>query len=339
MDLGTRMTKAVHLQRRGQGFALCGYLMLDAPVYDRVLSPEMLSEHLKSVSQAFLGKTKNTVLTVGVQDSVIRVVDVPRIPQDQLRPVIRLNSRAYLQQDLSGYAFDCVEVGAAAQPKAPAPAPGAAGPGKHKILFAGAKEQLVSDYDAGAKAAGLPLHSLMPGLIGPVNAFELAMPELFQKEVAVLVDVGFRSSSICLLDKGELVLTRVVGVAGDQLTTALSEAMQITYPEAESLKIGLAHEVRAALESVLIPLGRELRASLDYFEHQQDRQVTQVFVSGGSTRSDLLVAILQGELAVECKTWDPTRPLQKDLPPEQAAQLEEVGPQLAVAVGAALAVL
>ena len=115
--------------------------------------------------------------------------------------------------------------------------------------------------------------------------------------------------------------------------------MQITYPEAESLKIGLAHEVRAALESVLIPLGRELRASLDYFEHQQDRQVTQVFVSGGSTRSDLLVAILQGELAVECKTWDPTRTLQKELPPEQAAQLEEVGPQLAVAVGAALAVL
>jgi hypothetical protein len=52
-----------------------------------------------------------------------------------------------------------------------------------------------------------------------------------------------------------------------------------------------------------------------------------------------LVQILQGVLGVECKRWDPTGALQKELPPEQATALDQASPQFAVAVGAALAVL
>jgi len=35
VDLGSRTTKAVHVQRRGRGFALCGYALLDAPISTR----------------------------------------------------------------------------------------------------------------------------------------------------------------------------------------------------------------------------------------------------------------------------------------------------------------
>ncbi len=58
--------------------------------------------------------------------------------------------------------------------------------------------------------------------------------------------------------------------------------------------------------TLLAPLGRELRASVDFFEHQQDKPVTQVFVSGGSARSDYIIQILQTELMVPCASWNPT---------------------------------
>ena len=45
---------------------------------------------------------------------------------------------------------------------------------------------------------------------------------------------------------------------------------------------------------------------------------------------------LQTELLVECKPWNPLSFLQTVLPPEQAAELEKAGPQLAVAIGAAI---
>jgi hypothetical protein len=40
---------------------------------------------------------------------------------------------------------------------------------------------------------------------------------------------------------------------------------------------------------------------------------------------------------LEFKTWDPTGFLQLALPGQQAVEVEQVGPQLTVAIGAALA--
>jgi type IV pilus assembly protein PilM len=176
-------------------------------------------------------------------------------------------------------------------------------------------------------------------LIGPVNAFEKALPEVFSKEVIALVDIGFKCTSICILQEEELILSRVVGLGGDRLTTTLSEAMNISYAEAEGIKVGLPDEVQSIMVSLLSPLGRELRASIDFFEHQQDKPVTQVFVSGGSARSDYIVQILQSELMVPCERWDPTGSLINALAPQQMAELDQVTPQLAVVIGAALSAL
>jgi type IV pilus assembly protein PilM len=177
----------------------------------------------------------------------------------------------------------------------------------------------------------------VPGLIGPVNTFEMAMPEAFANTTVALVDIGFKNSSICILQQGELVLSRVVGLGGDKLTAGLAEIMNISYAEAEGIKIGMAPEIQSTLETQVLPLGRELRASLDFFEHQQDRPVSQVYVSGGSARSELILQMLHSELAVDCRAWNPTVFLQLALPGQQAVEIEHLAPQLTVAIGAAMA--
>jgi type IV pilus assembly protein PilM len=351
VDLGSRITKVVHLQRRGNGIALCGYALLDTPIFEKVISADMLTEHLKTLGQTFGAKTKLMALTVGVNDAVVRHVEMPLMPSDDIRLVLKNNSRVYLQQDLTGYVFDCYvdplrQQPKPAQPAQPAPsAPSAqpaspakspATPQKQKILVAGAKKLLVDDFSAAIKDAGFIPDHIVPGILGPANAFEHAMPEVFSRQVVALVDIGFKSSSVCILQEGDLVLNRVVSIGGDRLTTGLAEAMDISYPEAESIKIGIANEVEAVLEPLITPLGRELRASIDFFEHQQDRTVSQVYLCGGSARSDFVIRMLRQELVAECQAWNPTASLELALSPEQAAEIEFVAPQLAVAIGAAL---
>lgn len=338
VDLGSRITKAVHLQRRGENFALCGFALIDAPIFDKSLSAEMLTEHLKAVAQALDAKTKLVALTVGVNDALVRHVELPPMPADEMRMVLKLNSRAYLQQDLPNYVFDCDTGGLRAPAKNGSPKNAANGH-KQKILIAGSKKQLVDDFVAGTKAAGLTPDYIVPGVVAPVNAFELAMPEVFAKEVVALVDIGFKSSSISILREGELALNRVVTIGGDRLTLGLSESMNISYAEAEGIKVGMAHEVQSTLEALLVPLGRELRASIDFFEHQHDRPVARVYLSGGSARSEFVLQTLQRELAVECKLWNPAAHLQLALSSQQAAEIEHVAPQLTVAIGAALTAL
>jgi hypothetical protein len=53
----------------------------------------------------------------------------------------------------------------------------------------------------------------------------------------------------------------------------------------------------------------------------------------------MILQMLHSEMIVECKTWSPTGFLQMALPGQQAVEIDHVGPQLTVAVGAALAAL
>jgi type IV pilus assembly protein PilM len=336
VDLGSRTTKAVLLERRGEVLALTRYALLDAPIFETTLSAELLSEHLKAVCEALEPKTKFVTLAIGVNDAIVRSVELPRMPVDEMRLVLKNNARSYLQQDLPNRVFDCHII-----PPKSLPQPTDAGKTlaipKLKVLVAGAKKELMDDFQTAIKDAGLVADHVVPGMIGPVNAFEMAMPEAFANDSVALVDIGFKHSSICILHQGELVLSRVVAIGGDKLTAGLAEMMNISYAEAEGIKIGMAPEIQSTLETLVLPLGRELRASLDFFEHQQDRSVTHVYMSGGSARSELILQILQSELIVDCKTWNPTAILQLALPGQQAVEIVHVQPQLTVAIGAALA--
>jgi type IV pilus assembly protein PilM len=337
IDLGGRTTKAVHLQRKDDRFALTRFALLDAPIYEKNLSPDLLGEHLKSVCQALDTKTRSVSLAIGVNEAIVRSAELPLMPIGDMRQVLKNNTKNYLQQDLPGHVFDCFIVPPRSIPKTAEKPKLGGGGAKQRVLVAGARKQLVDDMQTAVRSNGLVADHFVPGLLGPVNAFELAMPEVFTREVVALVDIGFKGTSICLLQEGELILSRVVGIGGDRLTNGLAESLGISYAEAEGIKVGMPTEVQPNLEALVLPLGRELRASIDFFEHQQDKAVSQVFISGGSARSEFLVQTLQTELLAECKPWSPVNFLEMALPPQQMAEVEHVGPQLTVAIGAAVA--
>ena len=338
VDLGDRTTKAILLERRGELLALTRFALLDTPISEKKLSIELLADHLRSVAQALGSETKLLTLAVGLDDAVVRQVELPQIPMDEMRMVLKNNTKGYLQQDMPNHVFDCHIYPPKMQGKSGEAAKTVTIP-KLKVLVAGMRQQMIDDFQTAIRNAGLIPDCILPGLVGPVNAFELALPEIFANESVALVDIGFKHSSVCVVDRGELVLSRVVNFGGDKLTAGLAEAMNISYAEAEGIKVGMAPEVQATLESQVQPLGRELRASLDFFEHQQDRPVSHVYVSGGSAQSEMIMQLLHAELIVECKTWNPTTALQLALPGQQAVEIEHVGPQLTVAIGAALVAL
>ncbi len=336
IDRGLRTTKALLVEQRGNELALLRYALLDAPIFHKKISPELLAEHLTAVSQALGGGTKNVALTVGLDDVVMRQIEMPPISPEEMRSVIKTNAKAYLQQDFPNPVIDCYAFTPRPNGKSGEVAKGSPTIAKLKVMVAGAKEQLIEDIQTAVKSAGLVAHSIVPGLICPVNAFEMCFPEAFANESTMLVDIGFKQTSVCVVDRGELALNRTVNIGGDQLTAGLAEAMSISYAEAEGIKVGMAPEVQSMLEMQIIPLGRELRASVDFFEHQQDRTITQVYLSGGSAQSEMILQMLHAEMFVECKTWNPTKFMQLSLSESQTAEMTQVGSQLTVAAGAAL---
>jgi type IV pilus assembly protein PilM len=330
IDLGARTTKGVLLNRSQDKHKLAKYTIQDAPSYEKGMPQGLLTEHLRSIVKELEPKSKQLTLAVGSSDCVFRTAEMPVLPVNDMRQMLRLNPKYYLQQDLNDYVFDCYIIPPKGKPEA-----GKSNTPKFKTWVGGARRDWLNNVEGGVKGAGLIADQVTLTVLGPINALELAQPQTFEKEVTALVDLGFKNSTVSIVSEGELCLTRSVEIGGDRLTTGLAEAMAITYAEAEGIKIGMPQEVEAHLQPLLAPLGRELRASIDFFEHQADKTVSQVLVCGGAARSDFILQMLQSELIVPCKSWSPVSGIEMDLEPKQAAELEHVASQLAVAIGAA----
>lgn len=343
VDLGNLQTKAAHLQQKGDRLVLAGFAVQDVPKPDKGANGglEGMTSHVKGLFKALGEPTRNVVFSLGVAEAFVRHAELPPMPVSEMRQVLRLNSKAYLQQDYPDHVFDCSIV--LQRPSLPSgdkrPMPAPSGSQKQRVLVGGTRRQKLEGLKGLCRAVGLVPHQVSPGMIDPLNAFESAQPEVFAKEVVALVDLGCKHTVISLLDKGEMAMNRVVPIGGEHLTSALAEAMGIVPAEAEGIKVGMPAEVQPHLEMALASLGRELRASIDFFENHHDVRVGQVFLSGSAARNEVLVRVLQSELTLPCKAWNPTARLQLALPADQRARLEEAAPQLTVAVGAAVAAL
>jgi hypothetical protein len=82
---------------------LLRYALVDAPIFERTLSVELLSEHLKAVCQAVDAKTKTVTLAVDATDSIVRQAELPLMPVGDMRQILKNNTKNYLQHDLPGY--------------------------------------------------------------------------------------------------------------------------------------------------------------------------------------------------------------------------------------------
>lgn len=331
IDLGSRRSKAVLLERADDKYKLTRYVVQDAPISEKTVSIELLAEHFRQIVQAMDAKLRQVTVSIGSHDSILRTVELPLLPVEEMRQMLKFNSKTYLQQDLPDYVFDCFIV----PPRSMTGGPEGAKvppPTKYKVWVGGVKRQVLADLEAAIKMAGMVPDQITLGLLGSANAFELLPP---LKEAVALVDLGFKTSNVSIIAAGELCMSRVVETGGNEITASLAESMGISYAEAEGIKIGMPSEVEAHLLPVLGPLGRDLRASIDFFEHHQDLPVGQVLLSGGAASSEYFIQSIQTELMIPCKSWTATTGLEVTLSPQQTEELPTVAAQLNVAIGTA----
>ncbi|MEW6305705.1 MAG: pilus assembly protein PilM [Verrucomicrobiota bacterium] len=346
ISLGSRTTKAVEVFRRNGSLVLKNYVVVDAPVYDKGLSSEILAPHLKSVWAALDTQTTNVVLSLGAGDSLFRLMELPPMAESELRTLLKFNSKNYLQEDLRDHIFDCRVVQQIQRVSQETDTTNGGVPPtstvtlrtttKARVLVGATNTSVLQIVQESARKAGLKLEQVGVSQMGPANAL-MATPDFVSTEAVAMVDFGFKYSTIGILCGGQLLHNRVVAIGGDKITSSLASAMNITYAAAEGLKTVALEKVQPKLEAVMTPLIDELRASINSFEGYEDKKIEHVYVSGGSARSAIIVQALEHQLMLPCRSWDPTTALVHELPGNKANDVKRDAPQLVGAVGSAMA--
>ncbi len=330
LDVGSRFVKAVELSESGGNFELTGFRQTE------ITGPERAKDAIKEIFAQSGFHTRRVVTAVSGRSVIVRYVMMAQMPDEELRNVIRFEAGKYIPFEVEDVVLDCqrLESGGGGAP---------AQEGKDmRVLLVAVKRSYVDDHVAIMAEAGLQPAILDVDSFALGNAFELrgklAANAPPPERVIALVDIGAYKTNINILRGTNSYFTREVYIAGNDFTDALAKRLSCEAPEAEAQKRNpgdKASEMFESVASVLDDLCHEIHLSFDYFENQFEKEVEEVYLSGGGS---LLVGVeetCQRTFGKPIVRWDPLdgMPIRARGVDENA--LHENSSQLAIGVGLA----
>lgn len=333
LDLGSSSIKAVELTKARDRLRLTGFGCME------IASDANRSEVVAELFRRSKFRTRFVVGSVSGKSVHFRYVDdLVKMSHDELRRALRFEAEKYFPSgmDTSEMELDCQILGDGPPSKE-------GGQPQLKALLVGVKRSLVEDQARILLDAGLHPMVIDVDAFAIANAFELAeslRPTLEPGKAVALLDLGAVKTSINILSEGTSRFAREVYIGGNDFTSAIARGLGLETLEAETLKCNPKDEsdverICKAVAPVLDELTNEVKLSFDYFEHQSDKAVDLVFLSGGGALAPYLEGAI--ERAVERKScaWNPVDCLEVDPDRLDAEALKGWAPALAVAVGLA----
>lgn len=329
LDLGTSSIKAIELTQEKYDFIITAYGQVDIP--GESARQDAVADLLKNGGF----RTKRIATAVSGKSVIFRYLSLPQMAEDNLKNAIRFEADKYIPFDVNEVQLDTqrlMDVESKEEGK----------PGESKVLLVAAKKSVVQDQ--AQSLIDLGLQPVMVGVdsfaIG--NAYELndiVSPTLQEADKTVaLIDIGASKSCINILRNSITCFAREVPMGGQDLTNAITRRFGIETFEAEALKRDPGEqlaEVQDAVTQVLDDLGNEINLSFDFFENQFDGEVQQVYLSGGAVLLPFLEECLEKIFEKKTRVWNPIEGLKVKADNVNVEALNQVAPQLAVALGLA----
>lgn len=328
LDIGSRAIKAVELTREGHGFVMTGYGQTE------VLSEEQRPDAILEVLRENSFHTKRVVTAVYGKSVIVRYLSMTRMPEEDLRNAIRYEADKYIPFDVEDVVMD-------SQPL-PDDHLMEAAENEMRVLLVAVKRALIEDHVSLLNGLGLQPTVIDVDSFAVGNAFELARGGAFYEEDAdraiALLDIGANKTNINIFYGGTSYFTREIYLAGDDFTHAIAKRLSLELDAAEQRKREPGEHPEEVMEAVMPSfddLANEILLSFDYFENQFDREVEEVYLSGGGARMQGIEEALERTLNRPTHRWDPTDGIEIHEGTVDGEKVRTNAGQLAVAVGLA----
>jgi type IV pilus assembly protein PilM len=343
LDIGSTGVKLIQLKevrRRGTvGFALHSFGMKPLPPEAIVDGALMNSTAIVQAMQELIAelkiKQKDVAIGVSGHSVIIKKISMPRMSQEELEESIQWEAEQYIPFDVKDVNIDTQILNSDANDQT----------GQMDVLLVAAKKDMINDYTTVVSEAGLSPVVVDVDAFAVQNMFT-ANYEVPDKETVVLINAGAAVVNINILSNGMTVFTRDVTIGGNQFTEEIQKQLNVSYEEAEALKIGggrgdadavVPQEVERVMSSVAEQVAGEIQRSLDFYAGTAaDANFTRVYISGGTAKIPALFKTIETRVGVPVEIMNPFKNIEIDNRKFDPGFIMDVAPMAAVAVGLAL---
>jgi type IV pilus assembly protein PilM len=335
LDIGSSSIKAIEL-KRSKGEIQVSHLGVEPLASDIVVDSMIVDSGSVSsaISKIFIDhniKTKQVATSVSGHSVIVKPnITVQSMSEAELGDSINTEAAQHIPFDISDVNVDFMLLN-----------PEEEGP-QMDVLLVAVKKDKILNYTNVLSLAGKSPAVVDIDAFALQNCYEYNYQPSPDSTVALL-NLGASVMNINIVKGATPLFTRDVSVGGNQYTDSLQKELDLSFDDAESLKLG--KKVGTVSEDAKLPILQqvteiivlEIQKTFDFFRATASGEhIERIYLAGGSSRVPGLVEALRQEFSLPVEILNP---FQRIMPPADSTEsslLEQNPGQLAVAVGLAL---
>lgn len=333
VDIGSSSVKIVELKPgRKKGYQLVGLGMATIPpdsiVDGALMNASVVGDAVRSILSSAKMKTKECAIAVAGHSVIVKKINLPTMSAEELEESIQWEAEQYIPFDINDVNVDFQILGAGPEE------------GQMGVLLVAAKKDMINDYLTMVRETGLAPVVVDVNAFAVENMYEVNYP-LTEGEVVALVNIGASTININVLKGGVSAFTRDVSAGGNQYTEEIQKTLNVSYDEAEKMKIGAKEavppELSGIFSSVSDNISSEIQRSLDFYSATAgEEKIVKVFISGGCAKVSGLDKVIAGKANTPVEVLNSFNNIEYSPRSFDAEYIADVSPAAAVAVGLAL---
>lgn len=329
IDIGTSAIKIVELEKEGGRFALKNYGLFEFKSADGApqtagskqvqnilkLPDGEIIWGIKEVLKKAKIKSASVVASIPSFSTFAMVIEMPYISEKDLAKALPFEARKYIPVPLNEVILDWsiidiprprAEIDSSVEPKGQVPAfqqetiSAAGRPTSVEVFLAAVPRDETVRYQRIMQGAGLNLRALElenSALIRALLGNDLGP--------TAIVNVGGRSTSIVIVNKGYERVSHNYEVGGFEITKSIARSLNVSLEKAEDLKKKLGMKevdenvINSAMKSLVDMMVFETRKTMTNYEETKNQKISRVLLVGGLTNMPNFANYFQQKLGRE----------------------------------------
>lgn len=332
LDIGSSSIKAVELKKTRNGIVvthlgvepLASDIVVDSMIVD---SGSVASAITKIFADNGI-KSKSVATSVSGHSVIVKKISMQTMTEQELAEQIQTEAAQHIPFDIADVNIDYQILSEDLS-------------GTHMdVLLVAVKKDKILNYTNALQLAGR-----QPSIVD-IDAFALQNCYEYNYEpspnaTVALLNLGASVMNINIVKGTTPLFTRDVSVGGHQYTDSLQKELDLSFDDAEALKLG--RKVGTVSEDAKLPILQqvtelivlEIQKTFDFFRATAaGEHIEQIFLAGGSSRVPGLIEALRQEFSIPVELLNPFHKI--NAPDATSEVVESNSAQLAVAVGLAL---
>jgi type IV pilus assembly protein PilM len=336
LDIGSSSIKMVELDGKIGNLSLAGLgfenLPSDTIIDGQIMELNVVSDVINNVCSNHQIKATNVVTGVSGHSVILKNIILPPMTTEELEESIDWHAEEHIPYDLADVSLDYQVVSQTDEAT--------------QVLIAACKKDRIDNIKSAIQLAGKTPVVIDVDTFALQNCYEVNYNPS-DDEVVTLLNIGASTMNVNIVKGTRSLFTRDITVGGSQFTDVLQRSLGLNFQQAEALKRGVSDVVEGVEEKAIEPLmssvtevvAMEIQKTFDFYRattEDNETVVQKILISGGGSKLAGLADELSMRLELPVEVLDSFRNIRIDSKKFDRDYLQEIVPEMAVAVGLAV---